>query len=404
MPLGGIGVVFYGALAILLVLALLAGAETRAAAAALVLLALTLALAADVALFGVQLIADARVLHAVPADLRGERAGARAGAADGATAGSWARRCCGPTAAWPSPAGGSRRWCSGRALVAAESALDQPRARTRIPACWARPRRLPRRAGPGRLRSSARRPAATSARFQEEARRGHRASTAGAGDPRRPPQNFDQYFAGRRPRASRAGAGARAEARGGRHSSGQAQAPVRVTEFSDFLLPVLQEHHLAGSQGYLPARPPGGCPCTFQESTARLRVQPERGHVESIRAPATWRAAGCLRTEAGPSQAVPRQGVLRSTLFGNPTKADVAAASPARRGSTRPPFSGLPSRRRGSRESIAAKIAQTKGGGVDATPTLFVNGKRLPRINDFTQTVRKENPEALGLPPLPASN
>jgi hypothetical protein len=37
---------------------------------------------------------------------------------------------------------------------------------------------------------------------------------------------------------------------------------------------------------------------------------------------------------------------------------------------------------------------------VDATPTLFVNGKRLPRINDFTQTVEKEM-QKLGLPPLP---
>ena len=45
-----------------------------------------------------------------------------------------------------------------------------------------------------------------------------------------------------------------------------------------------------------------------------------------------------------------------------------------------------------------------KSSGVDATPTLFVNGKRLPRINDFTQTVDKEA-QKLGLPPLPpASN
>ena len=47
------------------------------------------------------------------------------------------------------------------------------------------------------------------------------------------------------------------------------------------------------------------------------------------------------------------------------------------------------------------RIAEGKASGVGGTPTLFVNGKRLPRINDFTQTVEKEA-QKLGLPPLPA--
>ena len=57
MPLGGYGLFVYGSLALLLALALLSGPETRAAAGALALLVLTLALAADVALFGIQLVA-----------------------------------------------------------------------------------------------------------------------------------------------------------------------------------------------------------------------------------------------------------------------------------------------------------------------------------------------------------
>jgi hypothetical protein len=36
---------------------------------------------------------------------------------------------------------------------------------------------------------------------------------------------------------------------------------------------------------------------------------------------------------------------------------------------------------------------------VQATPTLFINGKKLPRINDFVQVVDKEA-QAKGLPPL----
>jgi len=37
---------------------------------------------------------------------------------------------------------------------------------------------------------------------------------------------------------------------------------------------------------------------------------------------------------------------------------------------------------------------------VSGTPTLFINGKRLPRVEYFLQTVEKES-SRLGLPPLP---
>ena len=38
---------------------------------------------------------------------------------------------------------------------------------------------------------------------------------------------------------------------------------------------------------------------------------------------------------------------------------------------------------------------------VKATPTLFINGKKLPRINDFTSTIDREALR-LGLKPTPA--
>ena len=43
--------------------------------------------------------------------------------------------------------------------------------------------------------------------------------------------------------------------------------------------------------------------------------------------------------------------------------------------------------------------AEAHGAGVDATPTVFINGRRLTRINDFIQMVDKEGAR-LGLPPL----
>jgi 2-hydroxychromene-2-carboxylate isomerase len=51
------------------------------------------------------------------------------------------------------------------------------------------------------------------------------------------------------------------------------------------------------------------------------------------------------------------------------------------------------------RDALLSQLAEAQTGGVSGTPTLFVNGKRLPRLNDFTQTVDKEAAR-LGLPPL----
>jgi protein-disulfide isomerase len=52
-----------------------------------------------------------------------------------------------------------------------------------------------------------------------------------------------------------------------------------------------------------------------------------------------------------------------------------------------------------TRQQLAAEVQEAKKVGVQATPTLFINGKKLPRINDFLQTVEKEA-QRKGLPPL----
>jgi protein-disulfide isomerase/uncharacterized membrane protein len=56
-----------------------------------------------------------------------------------------------------------------------------------------------------------------------------------------------------------------------------------------------------------------------------------------------------------------------------------------------------------TRKRLAAQIEEAQHAGVQATPTLFINGKKLPRINDFVQTVDKEA-QKLGMPPLPAQH
>jgi protein-disulfide isomerase len=52
-----------------------------------------------------------------------------------------------------------------------------------------------------------------------------------------------------------------------------------------------------------------------------------------------------------------------------------------------------------TRDRLKAQIAEAHGAGVEATPTVFINGRRLARINDFIQMVDKESAR-LGLPPL----
>ena len=52
-----------------------------------------------------------------------------------------------------------------------------------------------------------------------------------------------------------------------------------------------------------------------------------------------------------------------------------------------------------TKSQLEAQIAEAQRLGVQATPTLFVNGKKLPRINDFVQVVDKEA-QSKGFPPM----
>jgi len=55
-----------------------------------------------------------------------------------------------------------------------------------------------------------------------------------------------------------------------------------------------------------------------------------------------------------------------------------------------------------TRARLDRDIAEASDLGVSGTPTVYINGKRLPRINDFVRIVASEA-ERLGLPPPPAS-
>ena len=52
-----------------------------------------------------------------------------------------------------------------------------------------------------------------------------------------------------------------------------------------------------------------------------------------------------------------------------------------------------------TRADLAADVAEGNRLGVNSTPTVYVNGKKLPRINDFVAVVDKEARKK-GFPPL----
>jgi protein-disulfide isomerase/uncharacterized membrane protein len=393
MPLGGIGIVFYGALAVLLVLALLAGPETRAAAGALVLLALTLALAADVALFGIQLVAirafcklclltyavnGLALVLALPARRDGRVVGESLLRPDGRLAfAGWAIATV----------------ALGAGVVAAESALDH-RERDRVagllggPAAAAAPV-APPTAAP--LVSPA--PGTDVARFQEEAR----VATEQArrlqeilDDPRK----LDQYFAEKAAREFEQGPVHPLKLEGTPYK-GPAQAPIRVTEFSDFLCPFCK--NIAGAfASYLPASA-GRVSVYFKNYPLDSECNPNVA--SSLHPGACHLARGGLCAHEQGRFWPYHDKVFFGTPLTNPAKADVARLA-GEAGLDAAAFQACVDTPR-IKEKLAAEIAEAKASGVDATPTLFVNGKRLPRINDFTQTVEKEA-QKLGLPPLPA--
>jgi protein-disulfide isomerase len=55
-----------------------------------------------------------------------------------------------------------------------------------------------------------------------------------------------------------------------------------------------------------------------------------------------------------------------------------------------------------AREELARHVEDGRRLGVNATPTIFINGKKLPRVNDFVQAINAEAAR-LGLQPLAAS-
>jgi protein-disulfide isomerase/uncharacterized membrane protein len=386
-PLAAIGLLFALSVGALLLLSLLAGPASHDAAAALALLAFGLALVADIVLLGVQVVAirafcglclltyalnALALLLLIPARRDGAVVGEAVTQRDGRLV----------FAGWMlttlALAGG---------VYAAEKALDA-RQRTRTSSVLGvMPAPLPSLLPP----SHPLEPGSEAQRYQEEAR----VATEQA---RRlqeildDPKKLDQYFAQKAAREFDANPVFPLKLEGV-PAKGAPQGPIRVVEFSDFLCPFCK--NIAGAfAGYLPQ--------TANRVTLYYKNYPldslcNPNVKQTVHEGACWLAMGglCAQEQNG---FWPYHDKVFSSQIEKPEMKDVVQLASEAGLDTGAMQACLASGR--MKERLAAQIEEAREGGVNATPTLFINGKRLPRINDFVATVDKEAGR-LGLPPMP---
>jgi protein-disulfide isomerase/uncharacterized membrane protein len=388
VPLAALGVVFYLAVAVLLLLSLLAGPEARDAAAALSLLALIAALAVDLVLLGVQMVAIrafcrlclltyALTVLAAVLLARSRR--------DGAVVGQAVRRPDGRLvfAGWL-----LATLALGAAVLASEVGLSY-REKDRLAAVLAPPPAVT--SAPPSVPSSPSAPGSEAQRFQEEAR----VATEQA---RRlqeildDPNKLEQYFSDKAAREYEQGPVQKLKLEGV-PVKGPVSAPIKVVEYSDFLCPFCRNIAGAFSQ-YLPASA-GRVAIYYKNYPLDRDCNP---HLDR-----TIHPGACLLARGGLcAQEQDKFWPYHDRVFAgelkDPQLADVArlAAEAGLDATALQTCVGSAA----TQARLASDVEEAWNAGVRGTPTLFIKGKKLPRINDFVQTVDKEAAK-LGLPPLP---
>jgi protein-disulfide isomerase/uncharacterized membrane protein len=175
---------------------------------------------------------------------------------------------------------------------------------------------------------------------------------------------------------------------------GPSDAPIRVVEFSDFLCPFCRS--LAGAFSNYLRQPGVRVQIYFKNYPLDAECNPNLSR--TVHAGACWVARGGLcAVDQG------KFWPYHDRVFGaapptNPTSADVVRLGQEAGLDPVALESCLASGN--TTERLAREIAEAAKAGVQATPSVYINGKKLPRINDFVAMVDKEAAR-LGLPPTP---
>lgn len=388
-PIAAFGLAFSASLAVLLLLASAAGPEARTAAALLAFLGLAVALAVDLVLLGIQLFAIhafcrlclltyalnalalvlVRPLHrrlVVVRDGLGMPAGR-------AAFGGWVVATVAIFAA-----------------VLAGSLALRYRERLNATAILGMPAALTM---PSSLASAAP-PAAggtEAQRYQEEARLAQEQARH-LQEVLDDPAKLDEYLTQKARRDFDQGP-VRALNLKGVPFKGPADAPIRVVEFSDFLCPYCRQ--IAGAfAGYVPQ---SGNRVVVYFKNYPLDAACNTNLKQTVHAGACNVALGAVCAN-DQGKFWPYHDRVFSSPPTNPQVSDVV--SMARE-------AGLDSgaveacvNNPATRQRLGAEIAEGAQAQVQGTPTLYINGKKLPRLNDFVQTVERESAK-MGLPALP---
>jgi protein-disulfide isomerase/uncharacterized membrane protein len=205
------------------------------------------------------------------------------------------------------------------------------------------------------------------------------------------PRKLDAYFAEKAQREYDAAAPV-SIAIDGTPDNGPATAPVTVAEYSDFMCPFCRQLGLALSQ-FVPQA--GGRVAVYfknfpLDKNCNQRL-PGSTHPGSCNLAL---GAVCARYQ-GKFDAYHNR--VFSTELHNPQAADVvrlAGEAGLNAAAIQDCLDDVK-----AKADLAAEIAEGNRLGVNATPTVYVNGKKLPRINDFVAVVDKEARKK-GFPPI----
>jgi protein-disulfide isomerase len=383
VPLAALGLAFAGSVALLLLLGLLAGPEARSAAALLAALALALALAVDVVLFGIQLFAIKAfcrlclLTYALNALAFVLLLPARRGAA--------VRPSMRLAAGRAALAGWGAATVAILVAVLAGSAVLRDREKAQQGALLGLP------AAPSAAPSLAPAvPGSDAARYQEEARLAQEQARR-LQEILDDPKKLDDYLTQKAQREYEQGA-VRTFNLKGTPSKGPQEAPIRVVEFSDFLCPYCRQ--IAGAfAGYLPQSGnrvivyfkhyplDQSCNPTLQGTSHPGSCAVALGGVCANDQGKFWEYHDRVFNNP-PANPQPRDVVGLAREAGLDAGAFETCLSDS-----------------GTLQRLKTDIAEGSQAQVQGTPTLFINGKRLPRLNDFVQTVDREAAK-MGLPPL----
>lgn len=175
-------------------------------------------------------------------------------------------------------------------------------------------------------------------------------------------------------------------------SKGPADARIKVVEYSDFLCPFCRA--IAGAfRDFIP-QSQGRVSVSFKHYPLDQACNPSLNHTIHPGACLLARGAICAHAQGRFWEyhdkifSAPPQDPGRDSVLGLATGAGLDGA---RMGAC------LESPETTAR--LQAEIGEAQRLGVNSTPSVFINGKKLPRVNDFLLMLDKES-SRLGLPPL----